>query len=552
MTVNDYWHRATQTRVSRRRMLAGSAAASAGAAAVAIAGCGSGKKSAPVTMQPRSGGVLRTGTTLSIASGLDPQIETGTGLAIFPRIYGYLLHIDPRDDTVIKDHALSIEQPDPTTYLFKLRPDLRFQDIAPVGGRNVTSEDIAASIVRYRDNPLVTSKTWHTTVFDRVEAVDTSTVRVTTRRPYVYSLGELGGISAGAILPKELVQSSTDLSATSIGSGPFLLDQVARTGSARIVRNERYHRSPVPYLDAMEWTIFSGDDAKLAAFKSGQIDVMPNRDNSEAQSVRAFSDGVEVAPEPSLACVSLGLRVDRAPFNDPRVRGALDLAIDRDALIRDIAFGNGDVLGAVNPHLADGYWSLPRAEVIDAHSGTVPIDERRAGARALLVAAGASGASFKMQVANIPQMIDVATVVRQQLLTLGLDIIMEELDLLQWFTNFRSGRFDATVIGQLPYESPDVPTRFYHSAGADGAASMFGFSDGAIDRLVERSWGESDRATRQKTLLEAQRLMLKARPMIQLFTGSGYSSAWKYVRNRHTELIGSLAQYNYEQWIAPQ
>jgi peptide/nickel transport system substrate-binding protein len=277
---------------------------------------------------------------------------------------------------------------------------------------------------------------------------------------------------------------------------------------------------------------------------------MPNRDSVEARSLQGFSNVIDVTPEPSLACVSLGLRVDRAPFNDPRVRGAADLALDRAALIRDIAFGNGDILGAVNPHLAGGFWSLPEAEVLEAHSGAAAIEERRQDARALLQAAGAAGASFTLEVANIPQMIDVATVVRQQLLTLGLDVVMRELDLLHWFTNFRRGQFDATVIGHLPYESPDTPTRFYHSAGPDGTTNMFGFADGEIDPLVERSWGETDRAARQKTLLDAQRLMLKARPMIQLFTSTGYSTAWKRVRNRHPELIGSAAQYNYEQWLA--
>ncbi len=279
---------------------------------------------------------------------------------------------------------------------------------------------------------------------------------------------------------------------------------------------------------------------------------MPNHDSTEAEELAASSDNIGSAQEPSLACVSLGLRADRPPFNDERVRGALDLAIDRDALIRDIAFGSGEALGAVNPHLADGYWSLPRADVLAAHSGAGAIEERRAGARALLEAAGARGASFKLQVANVPQMIDVATVVRQQLLTLGLEIVMEEIDLVTWFTNFRRGQFEATVIGHLPYETPDVPTRFYHSAGPDGASSTFGYADGTLDSLIERSWGETNRAARQRTLLEAQRMMLYARPMIQLFTSTGFSTAWSNVRNRHPELIGSAAQYNYEQWLAPR
>ncbi len=552
MTDDHYWRRATQARMSRRRLLATSAVGAAGATAIAIVGCGGDAKKPTTGAQPRSGGVLRTGTTLPVASGLDPQTETGTGLAIFPRIYGYLLHVDARHDTVVKDHALSVEQPDPTTYIFKLRSDVHFQDIAPVAGRRVTSEDVAASILRYRDNPLVTGKLWHSSILDKVEAVETGTIRITTHRPYAYSLAELGAIGAGAILPKELVQNHTDLSATSIGSGPFRLDTIANEERVRIARNDTYHRNPIPYLDAMEWTIFPDDDARLAAFKARDVDVVPNHDNGEAQSLTASSDEIEATAEPSLASVALGLRADRPPFNDQRVRGALDLAIDREALIRDIGFGTGQVLGAVNPHLADGYWSLPQADVLAAHSGAVPVEERRAGARALLLAAGAEHASFKLQVANIPQLIDVATVVRQQLLTLGIEIVLEELDLLTWFTNVRRGQFEATLISHLPYETPDIPARFYHSRGPEGTGSPFGYADGTLDALIERSWSESERAVRQRTLLEAQRMMLYARPMIQLFTSTGYSTAWKYVRNRHGELVGSAAQYNYEQWLAPR
>jgi hypothetical protein len=105
------------------------------------------------------------------------------------------------------------------------------------------------------------------------------------------------------------------------------------------------------------------------------------------------------------------------------------------------------------------------------------------------------------------------------------------------------------LISQLPYETPDMPTRLYHSSGIDGTGSPFGFSDSRIDALVERSWGEMEREPRRETLLEA---MAKARPLIQLFTSSSYSSAWPYARDRHPELAGSMAQYNYEQWFDRQ
>jgi peptide/nickel transport system substrate-binding protein len=546
-----YWLRLRRARLSRRRLLAAGAAASAAAGAAAIVGCGDGgsSKNGGATAEPKRGGTLRVGTTLPLSSGLDPQIETGTGLEIFPRVYGYMLHVDPRGESVIYDHASSVEQPDATTYLFKLRPDIKFDNIAPVSGRAVTADDVVASILRFRDNRLATTRTWHTTMLDKVDALDATTVRVTTKRPSVYSLSELGTISAGAIIPKELIASQGDLTSMGIGSGPFRIDAVEPTQRARVIRNDGYYRSPIPYLDAMEWTVFPDDNARVEAFRQQQIDMMSNRDQQEANAIRDSAPDTEVTGRPSYSSIALGFRVDRPPLNDPRVRGAIDLALDRDAMIRDIEFGDADILGPVNGHLADGYWSLPKSELVSAYGSAVPIEERRAAAKALLEAAGAANASFKLQVANIPQLVDVASVVRDQIQRLGLSVELQPLELIVSYTNLRSGNFDASLVSHLPYESADAPTRFYHSAGPDGTTSPFGFRDGDIDRLVERSWGETDSARRQATLLEAQRLMLAARPMIQLFAGTGYTAAWRAVENRRPGLLGSLAQYNYEQWL---
>ena len=547
-----YWYGIARRRVSRRRALAGGGALAVGAAGIALAGCGSGAKQGAPTETPTRGGTLHLGTALPLSAGLDPQTERGTGLQIFPRVYGYALHVDPADGRVIYDHATSVEQTDDLTYIITLHPDIRFQNIAPVSARVVTATDAARSILRFRDNRLATNRDWFTSVLDKAEATDVTTLRVTTKRPNVYSLGEVGGISGGAILPVELIDARTNLDAAGIGSGPFAIASADDRSDLRIVRNDGFFRAPVPYLDAMEWRVFADDGAKVEAFKRREIDMMPNRDKNEALAMRAFSNQIDVNNEPSLSSISIGLRVDKPPFGDLRFRMALDEAVDRGALIRDVAFGEGDVPGPVNPHLARGYWSLPNDEIVAAQKGALPAADRRADVQALLAAAGAASASFKLQVANVPQLIDVATVVRQQLQQVGLAVELEILDLLVWFANFRRGAFDATLISHLPYESPDAPTRFYLSRGPDDTTNPFGFADAGIDAIVERSWGERDRAARQQTLLDAQRKMIAARPMIQLFTSTGYASAWRTVRNRKPELNGSLAQYNYEQWIAPR
>ena len=547
--------RTPAARISRRRVLAGAGAAGVAlsVAALGLAACDDDDSlllDVASEGRPRRGGTLRTGTSLPLSYGLDPQVELATGLAIVPRVYGYLNHVDSRDGTLILDHAGSIEQPDATTYLFRLRDGLRFHDVAPANGRAVQAEDVVRSIARYRDNPLVLTKAWHATVLDAVAAFDERTVVITTRAPNVYTLDELGSINAGAILPREVIEANTNIGRGGAGSGPFRIVSVDIDSRVRITRSDTYHDPSLPYLDAMEWIIFASDAEKTAAFRERRIDAMPNRDKTEAAAAEDLSDAVQVVSKPSLACLSLGLRADRPPFQDDRVRRAIDLALDRAALIDAVAAGEGEVLGAVNPHLAGGFWSLPREEVVEAPGGGAARSERVQMARDLLRSAAVEGLAVRLQVADAPELVDVAAIVRGGLQEAGIAVTIERLPILQWFLNFRQGAFEATLISQQPYETPDVPTRFYHSAGITGLGNPFGFADPSIDRLVERSWGETDRDGRRESLLEAQRLMLDARPMLQLFTGTGYSSAWGYVRDRKAELPGSLEQYNYAQWLA--
>jgi len=545
MTDRGYWWTYTRARVSRRRALAGGLVAAAGAAAWT---CGRDDEP-PAIAAPRAGGALRTGTTLPF-SGLDPQTEAGTGLAITARLYGYLLHVDPRDDSIIYDQAEGVEQPDATTYLFNLRPGVKFHDLEPTRGRELVADDVVQSIERFRNNPIATTKTFHSTVLDRVEAVDAKTVRVTTKRPFVYSLAYLGDISAGAILAKELIEQELSLYEAAVGSGPFQLARSAPPDGARIVRNPSYFRTPIPYLDAMEWQVFSSDKAKQEALRNHTVDAVPAGSRRDVLGLADEDGDIEVAAEPSLSWLALGFRMDVPPLHDPRVRGAMDLALDRDAMIRDIASGDGRILGPVNPHLADGYWSLGDDDVRNAFGGPAPMEERRAAARQLLATAAAEGASFRMQVVNAPALLDLAGLLKEQLLQVGIVLELEPLDLLVWFTNFRRGAFQVTLVSHAPYETPDIPLRFFHSRGPDETGSPFAFADGTTDSLIERSWGETNREQRRRTLQDAQKLMISQRPMTELFTSVGYSAAWSTVKNRRPGLPGSLAQYHYEQWLA--
>lgn len=536
-----------QSGLTRRRFL-GASVASAAALAFGSA-CDDGGGSGSGADSPQPGGTLRIGSSLPLSSGLDPHLEQGAGLGIIARLYGYMFHVDPRDDAVIYDQAESVEQVDDITYVIKLRDGLRFHDIDPASGSAVTAHDIVASIGRFRNNLVAVGQLFHDTILDQAEAADDLTVRITTKRPYAYTLAELGNINAGVIIPKALIDADVSQYALAVGSGPFQVTDADPAQRVAVARFPDYFRNPLPYLDGMEWRIFGSPDDALTALVRDEIDVTGARTRAEANALADEYEDIEASATPSLAWLSLGFRIDRPPVADERVRGAIDLALDRDALIRDLLAGDGQALGPVNPVLSGGFWSLPSAELNALHGGETTTDERIAAATALLVAANAENTTITLQVSDQPPVVAAAEAIKTQIERTGLTIRIEKLDLLRWYENMQAGAFEATLISHIPYETPDLPLRFYHSAGLEGGGNPFAYADGSVDAAIERSWGETDRERRQAAVLEAQRIGLRGRHILQLFTGMTFSAGRSRVRNRRPELFGSLAQYNYEQWI---
>jgi peptide/nickel transport system substrate-binding protein len=539
--TSTFWSRVAARRISRRRAIASAGALAAGAVLLPSAACDSGDDN-PSDEAPRPGGTLRYGTSVPFSYGLDPHLEQGGGLPAIARTYGYLFHVDPRDDALILDHASSVEQPEPGVYVIRLG-ERRFHAAAPANGRAVNGDDVVFSISRYRDHPLVTSRFWHTRLLAGHGATDPATVVINTR-PYAYTLHEMGQINAGAILPRDAIDPPSDLRAGAPGSGPMRI----AFHSDELTRLEAFEGyDPPPFVGAMEFHAFGSDAEKREAFQARAIEVMAAGDRREAFELAA--NDVEIVSEPSLSWTSIGWRVDRPPFIDERVRRAIDLVIDREALLRDAASGDGDVAGPVNAHLAAGFWSLPPEELRAAQGAGLDSETRLAEARALVDAAGADGVRVELQVADAPELRDLAALLRDQVTRSGIELAVVSLPLPGWFFNYRGGNFQATLISHAPYETPDASLRLYHTGGPEGGGNPFGFSAPAIDWLVEKSWAEQDRAQRQSTLLEAQRLMIEARPMVHLYSGSAYTVAREYVRDSGLGLPGSLARYAYRQWL---
>jgi peptide/nickel transport system substrate-binding protein len=233
--MGSYQIRSPRERFDRRRLLRGTALA-VGAAAFALA-CGGKKEEAkaPATgaapgtaaaaaKTPKPGGKLNLLYDSSTTS-LNPITDSGQRLSlgalhVWDRLVSNRLGMDSAKEYRL-EAAQSVEMPEPTTVIFKLKPGLTYHNRPPVNGRAVDSEDVVKSQLYVRDEPRAGNNSFQRGSMVSVEAPDAQTVVFKLRAPnaYLFSGTQLGDPGAQCIFPRELIGSLE--TAWSVGSGPY-------------------------------------------------------------------------------------------------------------------------------------------------------------------------------------------------------------------------------------------------------------------------------------------------------------------------------------------
>jgi peptide/nickel transport system substrate-binding protein len=130
---------------------------------------------------------------------------------------GYLHSVELEDQSIYPQMASAVEHPDEVTYIWKLRQGIKFHDVEPVNGREVTADDVLYSMTRRRDDPTIYNDKQLLRDFTAsMEATDPLTFRLVTTRPYSPVLDEIGNPSY-AIIPQEAIEKWGDLSQHPIG-----------------------------------------------------------------------------------------------------------------------------------------------------------------------------------------------------------------------------------------------------------------------------------------------------------------------------------------------
>ncbi len=322
---------------------------------------------------PKYGGVFRNYVPRDMRVW-DLQKEPGqdyptqySQTAVFSRLVQWEhAKADTCDNPLAANVAESYKFADDRTLDVKLRPDVRFHNKPPVNGRAMTADDVVFSFQRAKQVGLSGAITPYTAVMEKVEATGPLTVRFRFSEPFALAPQTLLSSNMVAfILPPEAGGPGPDKDYSNptkswIGTGPFMFKEWVPGVRISFSRNPNYFKPGMPYLDGIENVVIPDAATQFAAFTSGKLDALLRIPPTMVQTFRKTQPNAVISGCPYYSAFgTIWLRTDKAPLNDVRVRRALNMAIDRQAIIDTLFLGEGEILTLI-PSQYGGYALMPK------------------------------------------------------------------------------------------------------------------------------------------------------------------------------------------------
>ena len=247
--------------------------------------------------------------------------------------------------------AESWEQPDDRTLIVKIKPGVHWHDKPPVSGREFTAEDVAFTYRRHAGlldfEPVFVAEV-ESYPWESIEALDRYTVEFKLTEPRAGLARAILGQANIWILPPEVIEQHGDYAdwRNVVGTGPFMLTDYVEGVSMTRTRNPNYHdfdekypENRLPYVDELKGLFMAEEATRLAAFRTGQVDMIHVAGGGTEiktfemiESVLRTNPDTQVGPYFLRALGQIGLNIRRPPFDDIRVRKAMQMAIDREAV----------------------------------------------------------------------------------------------------------------------------------------------------------------------------------------------------------------------------
>ncbi len=559
-----YWHQRRRT-VTRRRVLGTLTTAATGAAAIGAVGCGddddddstpagtgtatstsaTGSATATASAAVKVGGTLKC----SEATGtdhFDPAIivhagSMGLGTTV---VYAGLLRV--REGLVVEGYMADMpEQPDPLSYVFKLKPGINWQNLPPLNGRAFTAKDAIFGLQRFTEKNTEFVYGANFSPVDKWEAVDDSTFKLTLSKPHAPLLTSIASDWAMIVSQDQrdkVGDAGIKKYENMVGTGPFLPGQLVQGASNFVTKNPNFFIKGQPYLDRIEYTVVGDSAARIAAIRGGQFHLHAlwgGHGKTEADQIKGLlGDSFVVTPKPNMSWIPISPNSQVKPFDDVRVRKALHLALNRQAIVAASA-GANQLSVAVNRGLAD--YAMPLDVLATLPGYRENKTEDLAEAKKLLAAAGHPN-GFQMTIRSFTGYAQ-ATVAQASFKEIGVDVTVQEANPVEILAERASGRFTFVVGatgGGLDVDS--FTYNFHHTSSPNNFGK---FSDPKVDSLCEAQRQTLNIEERKKIVRELENLLLEHNPTLYSVSPTSFAGQRSAVKNRRVTPA-------FQQWLAAE
>ncbi len=442
------------THPTRRSLLRASLGiAAAGALAHPSIANAQAKTASTPTPKPKLGGTVNMHSYSFPPPNWHPHCTNTVQVISYSGIYNQLIEYNPETEDPFDlrgDLATKWElSEDGKVYTFHLNPKAKWHD-----GKPVTAEDVVYSMDSMVDGDAKPPRTVVKPALDpyyekgTARAIDTHTVEIPIKVPFAADFLPTLALDFCKIIAKHWGESGTDLQKweNAIGSGPFKPGKFVKDVSIELVKNKDYWKPGLPYIDSMVHYTIKDKGTAIAAYKTGRVLMtnvaITNLSNKEAVQLEKESKELRVDYIKNAAFFFFFMNTSAAPFDNPKVRQAVNLALDRQAMFSIFGVAGFDTLA---PPLGSGSWFGRTAEEIALLPGWRQLNGAKhpddiAKAKALLAEAGhPDGFKAEMLVRQVVEFPDQAVVYKEQLKKIGLDLTIKLEESATGFARYLKG-----------------------------------------------------------------------------------------------------------------
>lgn len=460
------------------------------AGGIALASCAPANPAAPAASPSAVVAVLKRGGKMSIGNSTDPtSLDNLYSYAVSQRgimraIHDPLVDYDPNTGKVIPMLAESWDTPDPKTYILHLRKGVKFHD-----GTDFDAEAVKYHFDRHLDPANKSQRRTELLSVDKVEVVDSSTVKISLKTPYAAFLISLFD-RPGLILSPSALKKQGDKYGVSPsgGTGPFKFVEYAQDDHITVERNPNYWDTGKPYLDSITFRVIPVDATRLVELRSGGVQLAEDMPYQDVDRLKQMSE-IVLSEKPGFRYEYVRWNAQNSPYGKSlEFRQALNWALDRDAIQKTVYFNTGNIGFAP---------FLPGQPFYDANYR--PFTRDLAKAKDLLEKSGVPKPwKFTMYTTVDPVRQKELQIIQANLAELGVETSIQQEQGAAATARNTNGDYVLTISwwGQRPDPAQYLGTQWHSTSPYYPTGNI---KDPETDRLIEQGEQESD-VEKRKTI----------------------------------------------------